>query len=144
MMAPMNDRNLVKGLFLIAIALIFGVGSFNYSIGHTARAGPGFFPLLVSSVLFLLGAAMVVRSRFTERAPIYFNTKNIAIIMASLAGFALLSRYVNMISGIVFLVFCSTLAGTSYSVRRNAIVAAVLVAIAFVFQQGLGLQLPLY
>jgi hypothetical protein len=140
----MNDRNLVKGLFLIAIALIFGVGSFNYSIGRTARAGPGFFPLLVSSALFVLGAAMVVRSRFMERAPIYFNTKNIAIIMASLAGFALLSRYVNMISGIVFLVFCSTLAGTSYSIRRNAMVAAVLIAIAVVFREGLGLQLPLY
>lgn len=140
----MNDRNLVKGLFLIAIALIFGVGAFNYSIGHVARAGPGFFPLLVSSVLFLLGAAMVVRSRFMEPEAIYFNVKNIVIIMASLAGFALLSRYVNMISGIVFLVFASTLAGTSYSVRRNAIIAAVLVAIAFVFQVGLGLQLPLY
>ncbi len=140
----MNDRNLVKGLFLIAIALTFGVGAFRYDIGHVARAGPGFFPLIVSSVLFLLGAAMVVRSRFMERVPIYFNARNIAIIMASLAGFALLSQYVNMISGIVFLVFVSTLAGTSYSVRRNAIITAVLVAIAFVFQLGLGLQLPLY
>jgi len=140
----MNDRNALKGLFLMAIALAFGLGALNYDIGHVARAGPGFFPLIVSSFLFLLGAAMVVRSRFMERAPLYFNLRNIAIIMASLAGFALLSRHVNMITGIVFLVFVSTAAAGKYSVRRNANVAAVLIAIAFVLQKGLGLQLPLY
>jgi hypothetical protein len=99
---------------------------------------------MVSSLLFLLGAGMAVRSRFMKPEAIYFNVKNIAIIMGSLAGFAAFSHYVNMISGIVFLVFVSTLAGTSYSIRRNAIISAVLVAIAFVFQRGLGLQLPLY
>jgi hypothetical protein len=140
----MNDRNLLKGLFLIAIALVFGLGALRYSIGHLERAGPGFFPLMVSSILFLLGAAMIVRSRFSERVPMYFNLRNIVIIMASLAGFALLSGYVNMITGIVFLVFSSTLAGTSYSVVRNVIIAAVLIGIAFVFEKGLGLQLPLY
>ena len=140
----MNDRNLLKGLFLIAIALAFGLGAFSYPIGRLERAGPGFFPLLVSSLLFLLGAAMVVRSRFQRRTPMYFNVRNIAIILASLAGFAIFSRYVNMISGIVFLVFAASFAGTSYSIRRNAAVAFVLVAIAFVFQKGLGLQLPLY
>jgi hypothetical protein len=140
----MNDRNLLKGLFLAAVALVFGVGALRYNVGHLERAGPGFFPLMVSSFLFLLGAGMVLRSRFMERVPMYFNGKNIAIIMASLAGFALLSHYVNMIAGIVFLVFASTLAGTSYSVRRNAMISAGLVGIAFVFQKGLGLQLPLY
>lgn len=140
----MKDRNLLKGLFLAAIAVIFGIGATRYDVGHVERAGPGFFPLLVSSFLFLLGAGMAVRSRFMKPEPIYFNVRNITIILGSLAGFAAMSYYVNMISGIVFLVFASTLAGTSYSIRRNAIISAVLVAIAFVFQQGLGLQLPLY
>ena len=140
----MNDRNLLKGLLLAAIALVFGLGALRYPIGHLERAGPGFFPLMVSSILFLLGAAMVVRSRFTKPVPVLFNLKNLLIILGSLAGFAILSAYVNMIAGIVFLVFASAFAGTSYSVRRNAIVAAVLIAVAFVFQKGLGLQLPLF
>jgi hypothetical protein len=65
------------------------------------------------------------------------------IIMGSLIGFSLLS-HINMISGIVWLVFFSTLAGRNYSIKRNAMVAAALIAIAFIFQRGLGLQLPLY
>jgi Tripartite tricarboxylate transporter TctB family len=139
----MNDRNLLKGLFLMAVALIFGLGSLRYDVGRMARAGPGFFPLMVSSILGVLGLSMVVRSRFMDRVPMYFNLRNLLIIMASLIGFALLS-HVNMISGIVFLVFCSTLAGRDYSIKRNAMIAAVLIGIAFIFQKGLGLQLPLY
>lgn len=139
----MNDKNLLRGIFLIAIALIFGVGAFNYPIGRLERAGPGFFPLMVSGILLLLGIGIAVRSRFMEKTPTGFNLRNIAIILASLIGFALLS-HVNMIAGIVFLVFVSTIAGSTYSFKRNAMVAAVLIGIAFVFQYGLGLQLPLF
>ena len=140
----MNNRNLLKGLFLMLIAMAFGIGSFEYSIGHLARAGPGMFPLLVSCMLFLVGVAMVIRSRGLKPLPMEFNFKNIAIIIASLCGFALLSEFVNMIAGIVFLVFCASFAGTSYSVMRNVKIAAVLVAIAVALNKLLGVQLPLY
>ena len=140
----MNSRNLIKGLFLIAISLAFGLGSFRYPMGAFARAGPGLFPLLVSSLLLLLGAVMVARSFIGERPAIKFNIKNIALIILSLAGFAVVSQYVNMIAGIVFLVFCSTFAGADYSVVRNLKIAGFLIAVALIFQKGLGLQLPLY
>ena len=140
----MIDRHLLKGLFLIAVALAFGLGSFRYQMGHFERAGPGLFPLLVSSFLFLIGVAIVARSFFIDKEAIYFNFKNIAIILGSLVGFALASLYINMIVGILLLVFLSTVAGTSYSVWRNVKIAAVLIAIAFAFKDGLGLQLPLY
>jgi len=140
----MNDRNLVKGLLLIAIALAFGLQALRYPTGTFARAGPGMFPLLVSSLLFLLGVAAVVRSRIGERVPIAFNVKNIALILASLCGFALLSAHVNMVAGIVFMVFCASLAGTSYSIVRNLKIAGGLIVVAFVFEKLLGLQLPLY
>jgi hypothetical protein len=140
----MNDRNLLKGLLLIAIALAFGLQALRYPIGQFARAGPGLFPLLVSSLLLLLGVTIVVRSFLTERVHLNFNMRNIALVLASLCGFALLSKYVNMTAGIVFMVFCATLAGTSYSVTRNLKIAGFLVAVALVFQKLLGLQLPLY
>jgi len=139
----MNDRNLLKGLFLILIALYFGIGALNYPVGRLERAGPGFFPLMVSCILFVLGASMVFRSRFMEKLPTEFNKKNIAIVLGSLVGFSLLS-HLSMVAGIIFLVFFSTMAGRSYSWKRNAMVSAVLIAIAFTFQYGLGLQLPLY
>ena len=140
----MNNRNLLKGLFLIAIAMAFGAGSLRYNAGDFDRAGPGLFPLAVSSLLLLIGLAIVVRALFTERAAFSFNPKNIAIILGGLCGFVLVSEYLDMIAGIVFLVFVAAAAGTSYSVMRNIKIAGGLIAIALVFQKGLGLQLPLY
>lgn len=141
----MNNRNFVRGLFLMAIALLFGVVALsNYSVGVLSRSGPGMFPLMVSSMLFLIGVLSVVRSHFVEAVPLSYNVKNIAIILLSLVGFALLSEHLNMILGIVFLVFCSTFAGTSYSVLRNVKISLGLITIAFGFKNLLGLSLPLY
>jgi hypothetical protein len=140
----MNDRNLVRGLFLIAISLFFGLQALRYPTGHFSRPGAGMFPLMVSGLLLLIGLITAVRSRLDARVPMSFNVRNIAIILASLCGFAIVSTYVNMIAGIVFMVFCSAFAGTTYSVVRSLKVSAGLIAVAFAFQKLLGLNLPLY
>jgi hypothetical protein len=140
----LNNRNFVRGLCLMAIALVFGGVSFNYTLGELSRSGPGLFPLMVSSFLFIIGVLTVVRSHFVDPVPLDYSVKNIALILLSLVGFSVLSQFINMILGIIFLVFCSTLAGTSYSVVRNIKISIGLVAVAFAFKQFLGLSLPLY
>ena len=141
----MNDRNLLRGLFLIAISAAFGLGALNYPIGHFDHAGAGLFPLMVSCLLFAIGVITVVRSRYVAKVRLDFNVRNIAVILASLGGFAVISEHVNMIAGIVFMVFCASFAGMSkYSIPRNLKVAAGLVVIALMFQKLLGFNLPLY
>ena len=139
----MNDRNLVRGLFLAAVSLAFGLGALRYPIGDFSHAGPGLFPLLVSCLLFVIAVITIVRSRFVERVPLNFNLKNIALILLGLCGFALISRLLDMMAGIVFMVFVASFAGTSYSWKRNLKVSAGLIAVAFAFQKLLGLNLPL-
>lgn len=128
----------------MAISLAFGLQSLRYPIGDFSRAGPGLFPALMSSLLLLIGVATVIRSFFVERVHLDLHFKNIAIIIASLCGFAVISIYLNMIVGIIFMVFCSTLAGTSYSWVRNVKISAGLVAMAVALQKLLGLNLPLF
>ena len=141
----MNDRNLVRGLFLMAISLGFGLTAMNYPIGRFDRAGPGLFPLMVAGLLFLIALITVVRSRFMKHDHVDFNVKNIGLILASLCGFALVSHFANMIAGIIVMVFISSFAGKAkYSVLRNLYVSAGLVAIALAFQKLLGFNLPLY
>jgi hypothetical protein len=139
----MNDRNLMRGVVLIAISLAFGLTSLKYPIGDFSRAGPGLFPLMVSSLLLVVGAAIVIRSRFVERVPLAFSPKNIMIIVGALCAFSLVSHFVNMLAGIVALVFVASLAATSYSWVRNVKIAIGLMIVAFCFQKFLGVQLPL-
>jgi hypothetical protein len=140
----MNDRTLVRGLFLVALSLAFGLQALRYPMGTFSRAGAGLFPFIVSSLLLLIGLITVVRSRFETRRAIDFNPKNIAIILASLCGFAVVSAYLNMIAGITFMVFFSSLAARTYSPVRCLKISAGLVAVAFAFQKLLGFNLPLY
>jgi hypothetical protein len=139
----MIDRNLARGLFLAAIALAFGLGALRYPIGDFARAGPGLFPLMVSCLLLVVAVATIIRSRFVERQPLQFNLKNIGLILLALCGFAVVSLVLDMVAGIIFMVFVGSLAGTSYSWTRNLKIAAGLIAVAFAFQKLLGLNLPL-
>ena len=139
----MNDQNLIRGLFLAAIALVFGIGATRYQVGTFAHAGPGLFPLLVSFLLGLIALITIIRSRLVPRVPMDFGFKNIALILTALIGFAVVSEKVNMVVGIIFMVFVSTIAGTSYSWQRNVKICAVLLAVAFAFQKLLGLNLPL-
>jgi len=129
----------------VAISLAFGLQALRYPIGDFSRAGPGLFPAMVSGILLVIGAATVVRSFFVERVRLSINFRNIAIILGSLCGLALISTYVNMIAGIVFMVFFSALASSSgYSWVRNVKVSLGLVAMALALQKLLGLNLPLY
>ena len=140
----MNDRNLLRGLFLMAISLLFGLTSLKYPIGDFARAGPGLFPAMVSSILFLVGFAIVVRSRFVARIPLDLHLKNIGIIIGSLCAFAVITLWVNMLTAVVAMVFIAAAAGTNYSWKRNVKVAIGLCLMAFVFARLLGMNLPLY
>ena len=140
----MIDRNLARGLFLMAISLAFGLTSLKYPIGDFGRAGPGLFPAVVSFMLFLIGVATVVRSRYVEKARLEMNPRNIAIILGSLCAFAVVTLFVNMIAAIVAMVFIATLAGKNYSWKRNVKISIGLVAMAFVFAKFLGMNLPLY
>ena len=129
----------------MAISLAFGLPALRYPIGHFERAGAGLFPLMVSGLLLLIGIITVVRSRFMAHEHVDFNVKNIGLILASLCGFALASHFLNMIVGIVVMVFIASFAGKAkYSVMRNLYISAGLVAVALAFQKLLGFNLPLY
>jgi hypothetical protein len=141
---PVNDRNLVRGLYLMAVSLAFGLSSLNYQMGDFSRAGPGLFPAMVSAVLLVVGIAIVVRSRFVKKVPIDLHFKNIAVIIGSLCAFAVVSMFVNMIAGIVCMVFLASVAGTNYSWKRNVKVCIGLILMAFFFARVLGMNLPLY
>jgi hypothetical protein len=140
----MIDRNLARGLFLMAISLAFGLTALKYPIGEFSRAGPGLFPAIVSMMLFLIGVATVIRSRFVDKTALTINMKNIGIILGSLIGFAVITLFVNMLAAVIFMVFFSTLAGTSYSWKRNVKISIGLCIMAFVFATFLGMNLPLY
>ncbi len=137
------NRSLARGLFLAAVALFFGLGALRYPIGRMDHAGPGLFPLMISVLLMLVALSTIVRGLLAGGPPLVFKVRNIGLILGALCAFSLVSRFVNMSAGIVVMVFIATAAGSNYSWKRNVVISIGLLAIAFVFQKFLGLNLPL-
>jgi hypothetical protein len=140
----LTNQSFLRGLFLLAIALLFGVGALRYKVGSLAHAGPGLFPLGVSLIVGFLGVVTLVRSMLIPPVPMSTRVLNIVLILAALIGFALISEYLDMTVGILFMVFFASLGTRPYSWKRNLVIAVVLLAIAYAFQQLLGLNLPLF
>lgn len=138
------DRNLARGLAFIGVALFFGAQSLTYRLGTLAHAGPGFFPLLLSIAVGLIGFWMIIRSRFQATVALDFNFTNIGIIVGSLVGFAFLTRFAGALLGVVFLVFFSALAGKTYDWKRNVKITLGLMVITYLFAAVLGVSLRLY
>ncbi|MFB0487847.1 hypothetical protein ABIE45_000433 [Methylobacterium sp. OAE515] len=137
----MANQNTVRGVVLSAIALCFGVTALRYPIGSFAHAGAGLFPLLVSSLLLLLGLVTLVKARFEPAKPIHFAWRNIGIILLGLVAFVAAAKVASIVLGIVLLVLVSSLAATSFSWKRVLAISVALIAVALAFQKLLGLNL---
>ena len=140
----MVNQNVGRGLLLAAIALIFLVQAPGYKVGSLGRPGPGLFPVIVASILLVIGVVIVARSYFMEAVSLDFRIRNIALIAGALIGFALISEYVNMLAGIAFMATVASLASEDFSIRRTGVIIAALCLIAVAMKKGLGVQLPLY
>ena len=142
-MTKRNNLQLLRGLFLTLIAAAFGIASIRYTLGSFSRPGPGLFPFLVSGLLFLIGLILMLRSALTAAIPMNFRVKSIVVLLAAMIGFVAISKYVNMTLGILFLVTCSSWAGTSPSIVRSPKISVALLGVAMAFKYLLRLNLPL-
>jgi hypothetical protein len=138
------NQNTGRGFLLSAVALLFLLQAPKYTLGNLSHPGPGLFPVLIASLLLLIGAVIVVRSHFIEPVPFEFRFRNIALIAAGLIGFALVSEYVNMFAGIAVMATLASFASDDFSIQRTATIIAALCLVAIAMKKGLGVQLPLY
>ena len=89
----MVNQNAARGVVLSAIALCFGLTALSYPIGSFAHAGAGLFPLMISSLLLLIGLLTLVKARFEPAKPLRFEWRNIGIILSALVAFVVMTRF---------------------------------------------------
>jgi hypothetical protein len=70
-----NQTNLISGLAVTSVGILGITLSQNYNVGTLTNMGPGFFPLTISVLLFLLGIAITLKSFFekSESVVVHWN-----------------------------------------------------------------------
>ena len=144
-----SQRDFWSGLMFVAIGAGFAIGATNYSMGTSARPGAGYFPLMLSVIMAILGGVVLFKSLTIESAdgdPVgSFAWKPLFIIVASIVIFGLTLERLGMIITIPILIFISSLAGDEFKLRGVLLNAVVLTIGSWaVFIWGLKLTIPLW
>jgi hypothetical protein len=144
-----SERDFWSGLMFVVVGIIFAVGATNYSMGSSARPGAGYFPLLLSVIMAILGAIVLFKSLTIETPggdPIgHIAWKPLIIIVAAIAVFGVTIELLGMIASIPILIFIASLAGDEFRWREVIANAVVLTVGSWgVFIVGLKLTIPLW
>ena len=133
------------GLFLAvgAAALVLAL---DYPFGTPSRMGPGFFPVIVASLLGLTGIGILARGRLAGSLAIQSGRwKPLIIVPFTVALFGFLVESLGLPLAVMMLVVGTATASVSFKLswKATAGAAAFSAGCALVFVELLGLPIPI-
>jgi hypothetical protein len=140
-------KDLLAGGTFVVIGLAFAVTSTTYEVGSALRMGPGYYPLVLGSILVLLGILIAV-SGFVAGAgddigPVPW--KAMALLVAALLFFGFTVRGLGIVPSLLVTVFLTAMAGRRARVIPAVVIAASLTALSvLIFVILLQLRLPYF
>lgn len=135
-----------SGLMFLAFAAATLVTASGYSMGRGGRMGPGYFPILLGSVLALLGLILLIRSFAIEGERIArFNLRPLIVLVVCVIFFGATIQWLGLVLSLSVTVFLAALAGREFRPVESALLSAGLTAASLViFVAALGLPLPVW
>lgn len=138
---PRDDTDLIAGIGLMVVAAFFGWQTLDLEIGTSLRMGPGYFPMILSGLLFLLGLLVTIKSFGREGEPMGpVAWRGILFILPAPIFFGLTVRGLGFVPAL----FVTTLIASQASIKMRpfyALVLAIAVTVisTLIFSYGLGL-----
>ncbi len=140
-------KDLLAGGTFVALGLAFAITSSTYEVGTALRMGPGYFPLVLGSLLVLLGIMIAVSGFFAgsgdDVGPVPWTA--MALLVAALLFFGYTVRGLGIVPALLVSVFLSAMAGRRARVIPAVVIAASLTALSvLIFVILLQLRLPYF
>jgi putative tricarboxylic transport membrane protein len=137
-----SPKDFCAGLLFVVVGVVTVVIARGYPIGSTSRMGPGYFPVLIGSLLILTGIVVVVRGLSVAGEPIgRLAGKGLLLVLGAVLLFAVSIEKLGLAPAVLLVVIVSYLSNPRFKVLELAILAAVL-ALASVGIFVYGLKLP--
>jgi hypothetical protein len=141
-----NPRDFWAGAIYLALAIVVIWVGRNYQQGSSARMGPGYFPVVLGSILALFGIASMIRSFIRPGeaiAPIAW--KPLILVLSSIVLFGLLLDRLGLLIALPSMIVVSALASRNsrFDVTSIAAMIGLVAFCALVFVKGLGVPMPL-
>ena len=143
-----SQRDFWSGLMFLVVGAAFAVGATNYSMGTSARPGAGYFPLILSVILTIMGAVVLFEALTIETEdgePIgAIAWRPLIVVVLAITVFAILLPRMGMIVTVPILIIIVSFAGDEFGWIGVIVSSVVLTAFSWlIFIKGLGLTIPL-
>jgi len=141
-----NNREFLSGLHFIGIGALGIFLAQDYPMGTALRMGPGYFPIVLSGILILMGVYCLVQGLLKPEPLIGSNWSIRAFIILPIAmvTFGVLMEHGGFIPALIVLVFVSAAAGKEFKFLEVLLLAVGLTIGSWaLFIWGLGLPYPL-
>ncbi len=143
-----NKQDFWSGVMFVVLGVGFAIGATSYSMGTSARMGPGYFPFWLGVCMALLGATVSMNA-FSPKAEEVemekFDWAISSIVIGSVALSGLLLNYLGVYISVFLLVYLSSYASHVFSWKVAALNGLFMVLFVWVaFIKGLGLIFPLW
>jgi putative tricarboxylic transport membrane protein len=141
-----GPKNLFAGLVFLGIAVIFGISASQLALGSAARMGPGYFPMLVSGALGLLGIVVMLEGFLREdEHPEGFSLRGIVFVAASVLAFAGAIQPLGLVPAVALTSFLLSLADRDFRLVPSLAAAVALALFSWaVFSYALSLPWPAF
>lgn len=135
---PYDTTDVASGAFLILVALFFGWQTTGLELGTSLRMGPGYFPMVLSALLFVMGVLVLGKALRgpTIAGPETDTTgtgtiawRGILFILPTPIFFGLTVRGLGFVPAL----FLATLIASQASMRMKPLAALVLALLVTVF-----------
>lgn len=136
-------QDIVGGLAITALGIFAAIYAQKYEFGDLNRMGPGYFPVALGVVLALLGLLIAVPAFARKGDPIVVKWKTFALVLGSIAAFALTLKVLGLILATALAVIISSLADNETRWKGRILLAIGVAAVTYlVFGFALGMVLP--
>lgn len=143
---PKDLRDFWAGLlyFIVGAAALYMAR--DYEMGTAVSMGPGYFPIVLSGLLMLIGSISLIRSFIVHGEPLQgFAISKILYVTVSILAFALVVDGAGFAIAVVLVFGISAAASKFFNWKLTLVIAlASSIFCSLLFVKGLGIPLPIF
>lgn len=143
---PKDLRDFWAGLLYLTIGAAALYMAQDYEMGTAVSMGPGYFPVVLSSVLMFIGSISVIRSFIVPGEPLQgFAVMKVLIVTVAIVVFALVVDGAGFAIAVVMVFSISAAASKFFNWKLTLVFAlAASIFCSLLFVKGLGIPLSVF
>ncbi|MHA6641302.1 tripartite tricarboxylate transporter TctB family protein [Mesorhizobium sp. A623] len=146
----LNQSALGLGLIYLTLGALGLFIGLNYPLGSISRMGPGFLPIVISSLLLVFAAISIGRAiaagrpKFSSIRLISKGALPIMIVVVSVVTFAIVCDRIGLFPSTLLLILMAATASPEFRLKPIPIAGAIVLTggFSYIFVRFLGLPIP--